>query len=776
MKRAAILLGFYLVLSALTISTLKAQSTATEQQGLLCKIYNLGSTVYTGFPEITGNQLPNQVLTVKSASLADYNKTFPQHPFATFLLTLEGNIQVKEARSYIFKIRVKGLAKWEINGKELPLVQSGQDIGEKEAEIQLKKGANSIKITHLRNAPIGYKEVSLWWNENEKWEYVPESVFSFKPTQTSTDDKVKQVSVGGITILPGHDGSPLESLHPAFTKTVLHNKQFKPMVGGLDFYPDGRLVITTWDSLGQVFIIHNASQTDSNSIKPKRIAWGLAEPLGVKVVNNRLFVLQKQELTELIDLDGDEVIDQYKTICNGWGVTANFHEFSFGLEYKDGFFYAALAIAINPGGRSTIPQNPDRGKVVKIGLDGSFSFVASGLRTPNGIGKGFNNQIFIADNQGDWLPSCKMVQLKEGAFYNNYSVDPYSQGKKEIMQPVVWFPQNELGNSNTQPISFSKGPYKNQMLIGDVTYGGLQRVFLEEVKGQLQGCVFKFSQGLNGGTNRLVWGPDSALYVGEIGNPGNWGQYGKAWFGLEKLSYNGKSVFEPLEIRAKANGFVINFTEPLKLGTGQNKEAYSISNWEYKPTIQYGGAKENYQELNLLSITVATDRKSVFIELEKMEKGKIYYLNLDAKKFQSTSNNDLWVSEGYYNLNEIPDQVYQLPKKIASKSEIKPVVNKTKTEAKKPIEDDNAIALIQGPALLEKRGCRTCHAYDKKILGPAYKEVANRYRKDPKAFDYLVNKVINGGAGAWGDYAMASQQHIPKADIQKMVRYILTLK
>jgi len=77
----------------------------------------------------------------------------------------------------------------------------------------------------------------------------------------------------------------------------------------------------------------------------------------------------------------------------------------------------ALATAINPGGASTQPQIQDRGKVVKISkADGSVEFIASGLRTPNGIGLGPNNEIFVADNQGDWLPSCK---IHSGTDYRN---------------------------------------------------------------------------------------------------------------------------------------------------------------------------------------------------------------------------------------------------------------------------------------------------------------------------------------------------------------------
>jgi len=105
--------------------------------------------------------------------------------------------------------------------------------------------------------------------------------------------------------------------------------------------------------------LDNLNTEDHNDIKVKQIAAGLAEPLGLKVVDNEIYVLQKQELTKLIDHNGDDIIDEYQTVSKNWKVSANFHEFAFGLVYKDGYFYATLATAINPGGASTQPQIQD---------------------------------------------------------------------------------------------------------------------------------------------------------------------------------------------------------------------------------------------------------------------------------------------------------------------------------------------------------------------------------------------------------------------------------
>ena len=98
------------------------------------------------------------------------------------------------------------------------------------------------------------------------------------------------------------------------------------------------------------------------------------------------------------------------------------------------------------------------------------------------------------------------------------------------------------------------GPYKGQMLHGDVTHGGIKRDFLEKINGEYQGAVFRFTQGLEAGVNRLCWGPDGALYVGEVGMVGGW-SWKEKQYGLQRMKYNGKPTFEMLAVRAKPQWF-----------------------------------------------------------------------------------------------------------------------------------------------------------------------------------------------------------------------------
>ena len=79
-------------------------------------------------------------------------------------------------------------------------------------------------------------------------------------------------------------------------------------------------------------------------------------------------------------------------------------------------------------------------------------------------------------------------------------------------------------------------------------------------------------------------------------------------------------------------------------------------------------------------------------------------------------------------------------------------------------------------ALAQKSGCLACHAVDKKVVGPSYKEVAAKYRGDKTAQAKLEKKVKEGGVGVWGQIPMPPNSQVSDADIKKLVAWILSLK
>ena len=84
-------------------------------------------------------------------------------------------------------------------------------------------------------------------------------------------------------------------------------------------------------------------------------------------------------------------------------------------------------------------------------------------------------------------------------------------------------------------------------------------------------------------------------------------------------------------------------------------------------------------------------------------------------------------------------------------------------------------ALIQGKSLVESLDCKSCHKENEKSIGPAYLEVAQKYNKNEKAMNYLVEKIIKGGGGVWGEVQMPAHPTLPVGDAQQIVTWILSL-
>ncbi len=168
----------------------------------------------------------------------------------------------------------------------------------------------------------------------------------------------------------------------------------------------------------------------------------------------------------------------------------------------------------------------------------------------------------------------------------------------------------------------------------------------------MQGAVFRFSQGFEAGVNRLAWGPDGALYVGEVGMVGGWSWQGKQ-FGLERMVYNGKTTFEMLAIRAQPQGFEIEFTEPLAAETKIRPADFIIQQWWYQPTASYGGPKMDLETMNITQFSLSEDRTRLYLELPSLVEERVVYFRL-PEDLQSASGQSLWSSEAWYTLNQIP--------------------------------------------------------------------------------------------------------------------------
>lgn len=83
--------------------------------------------------------------------------------------------------------------------------------------------------------------------------------------------------------------------------------------------------------------------------------------------------------------------------------------------------------------------------------------------------------------------------------------------------------------------------------------------------------------------------------------------------------------------------------------------------------------------------------------------------------------------------------------------------------------------IAQGEALVKASDCKTCHHITTKIVGPSHTDVAKKYEFTAANVTYLAGKIINGGAGVWGEVPMTAHVDVSQADAEKMARYVLSL-
>jgi hypothetical protein len=644
-------LALFVAVAGMLVAPAQAAAIPPQQPGVTLRVFDVQTAL-------------SRLCTLKPAQTPNVDKLMPTINWTAttdfgigdhFVSEVTGYLNVATAGSYNFRlISDDGSRLWLDNtvvidhdGLHGPTAKDGS--------IQLTTGYHALRIEHFDNTVD--QQITLQWQPPgaSGFAVVPNSVLS-------TDAGVVRVTAPGRKECEGGadspgDGLPLTAVHPNYTLTNLRPNGFQPQVTGMDWLPDGRLAIATWggslNTLGEVYLMSGVTgATSPSQVQAKKIASNLREPMGIKYVDGKLYVSEKHRLTELNDTNGDEVTDNYRTVAT-WPFGGNFHEFAFGLLYQNGFFYLNLSVAINYGGATTDPQPaPNRGTTIKVNkATGAVSYVAGGLRTPHGIGWGPEGGIFVTDNQGGWLPVSKLVHVKQDRFFNHRMNPAGPFDANPVTQPVVWLPQNEIANSPSNPVQLTQGQFAGQLVYGDVTYGGLQRVYLEKVNGEYQGAVFRMTQGLESGVNRITLGPDGAIYTGGIHGGGNWGQDGKLAYGLQKIAPTGTNAFDILAMRSVQGGFEVEYTQPLSASTATNLAAkYRAAQWRYVPTAAYGGPKVDEQTLTVTSATLSADRKKVTLTIPGLLPGRVVHLR-SPRPFSAENGQSLWSTEAWYTLN-----------------------------------------------------------------------------------------------------------------------------
>ena len=179
----------------------------------------------------------------------------------------------------------------------------------------------------------------------------------------------------------------------------------KMRIGAFDFFKDGKTAaVCTWD--GDVWIVSHIDEK-LEKVTWKRFATGLHEPLGLKIVNEKIYTVGDNQITRFHDFNGDGEADFLENFNNDWENTEGFHAFCFDLHTDpEGNFYFAMGCPVRAGGRGFERMGKQHGSVIKVSPDGKdMSIYASGFRAPNGIGVGPNGEVTTGDNEGSFVPT-----------------------------------------------------------------------------------------------------------------------------------------------------------------------------------------------------------------------------------------------------------------------------------------------------------------------------------------------------------------------------------
>lgn len=398
--------------------------------------------------------------------------------------------------------------------------------------------------------------------------------------------------------------------------------------GGFDFTPDGKAaIVAMWN--GDVWRVDGVMDKAPAKLTWRRIASGLFQPLGVKFRDGELFVLCRDQLAKLVDLNGDGETDFIECFNDDAQVTEHFHEFAMGLQTDAaGNFYYAKS------GRhaldSVIPQH---GTLLKVSADGAETdILATGFRAANGVCLNDDGTFFVTDQEGFWTPKNRINRVKVGGFYGNmYGYTSVTDESDAAMdQPMVWI-TNAKDRSPAELIWVPKNAWGNlggSLL--NLSYG-TGRAFIvphAQVNGAWQGAVCELPMpAFATGIMRGRFGNDGALYTcGMFAWAGNATSPG----GFHRIRRGPLPAQVPLAVHAMKGEISVTFSDPITDPTS------AIKVWSLKRTKNYGSKHYDEHELTIRSVTLSEDKKTIRLTIPDLAPTWCYELKIGHRLLHGT--------------------------------------------------------------------------------------------------------------------------------------------
>ncbi len=405
--------------------------------------------------------------------------------------------------------------------------------------------------------------------------------------------------------------SESESPYVIDTLTLPFDNPWKALLftAGHDFFSNGVAAICTVQ--GDVWTVGGIDR-DLNKLRWRRFATGLHQPLGLKIVDDKVYVIGRNQITRLHDRNDDGEADFYENFNNDMIIAPNAHDFVTCLDTDpQGNFYFIHA----------------RSGVMKVSADGSaMTSVADGFRNPNGMGVGPDGTITAAPQQGKWTPESSLIVVKQDGYYGYGGPNITKDRPTGWDLPMCFIPRS-MDNSGGGQVWVEGdrwGPLTGKML--HLSYGQCRMLLAltEEVDGKFQGGTIQFptSPGdFESGIMRGRFSPhDGQLYVSGLRG---WQTRSIRDGCFQRVRYTGGPVHLPVAVKTYTNGIKLTFAESLDKDVVENPGNYFVEQWNYKYSEQYGSpdysvknpGQQGRDEVPVESATLMDGNRAVFLEM-----------------------------------------------------------------------------------------------------------------------------------------------------------------
>jgi putative heme-binding domain-containing protein len=376
--------------------------------------------------------------------------------------------------------------------------------------------------------------------------------------------------------------------------------------GDHDFFPDGTALLCTIQ--GDVWRVQGLDQSLGN-VQWKRFASGLHQALGLVIADGKAYVLGRDQITRLHDMNHDGEADFYECFSNVYPTSAGGHDFISGLQRDAaGRFYTASG----PSG------------LLRIAADGrSSEVIATGFRNPDGLGLAPDGTLTVPNSEGEWVPTSMICEVRPGGHYGY----PGPKANRPPDLPLVYLPRG-LDNSSGGQVTVPDdrfGPLKGQLIHFSYGTGTHFLILRDKVDGVSQGAAVPLPGDFLSGTHRGRFNPkDGQLYA--TGMTG-WGTYTPADSCFQRVRYTGGPVQLPLAFHTHENGVLLTFSRALDRDVAEQAKHQFSQAWNYHYSASYGSAElsprhagqPGHDVLAIRSAHVLADGRTLFLEIPDLQ-------------------------------------------------------------------------------------------------------------------------------------------------------------